>query len=65
MQNHVIMPHFIEIAQTAVEISQFLDFSKKVEPLHRATFRLNRFNPGRHIVIFLLFRMAAAAIFGF
>ena len=33
MQNHVTMPNFIEMAQTAVEISQFLDFSKWRLPL--------------------------------
>ena len=33
MQNHVIMPNFIEIAQSAVEISQFLDLSKWRLPL--------------------------------
>ena len=40
-------------------------FFLKVEPLHYAKFRLNRSNPGRHMVIFLLFKMAAAAILDF
>jgi len=69
------MPNFINIAQTAVKVSQLLDFSKwrlplswiliflkyltvghvkKVEPLHCAKFRLNRSNPGWHMVIFII-----------
>jgi len=40
-------------------------FFLKVEPLHYAKFRLNRSNPGRHMVIFLFFKMAAAAILDF
>ena len=28
--------------------------AKKVEPLHCAKFRLNRSNPGRHMVIFII-----------
>ena len=39
--------------------------AKKVEPLHCAKFRLNRFDPSRHMVIFRFFKMAAAAILDF
>ena len=39
--------------------------AKKVEPLHYAKFQLNRSNPGRHMVIFRLLKMAAAAILNF
>jgi len=33
VENHVILANFIEIARTAVDISQFLDFSKWRLPL--------------------------------
>ena len=67
------MLNFVEIAQTAAEISQFFDFKDggrrhlgfSVEVRQHAKFRRNRFKRGRDMVIFRFFKMAAVAILDF